>query len=69
MAGRGRPRGSFALSDWELDEMAHHHRSGWTLMELARFYGVSTRTVSRMLRHMADEPLRADSSAAKRETD
>ena len=49
--------------------MAHHHRSGWTLMELARFYGVSTRTVSRMLRHMADEPLRADSSAAEDENE
>lgn len=38
-------------------------------MELARFYGVSTRTVSRMLRRMPPEPPRADSGAARDENE
>lgn len=59
-----RPRGTGRLSDWELAEMAHHARCGWSLFELASHYGLSERTVQRILRRMPPEPLRADSSAA-----
>ena len=47
---RGRPHGTTALSEWEVDELLHHHRRGWSLEALASYYGVSTRTVSRYVR-------------------
>lgn len=59
-----RPRGTGALSAWEEAEMAHYARRGWTLFELASHYGLSERTVQRILRRMPPEPLRADLSAA-----
>ena len=61
--------GKSPLSEWELAELAHHARCGWSLYELASFYGISERSVQRILRRMPQEPPRADSSAAKRETD
>lgn len=61
--------GKSPLSDWELAEMAHYARCGWTLRELACHYGLSERSVQRILRGMPQEPRRADSSAAKRETE
>lgn len=51
-----RPRGAGRLAEWEVAEVASH-------------CGLSERTVRRILRRMPPEPLRADSSAAKRETD
>lgn len=51
-----RPRGTGRLADWEVAEMAHHARCGWSLYELASHYGLSERSVQRMLRRMsADE--------------
>lgn len=48
--------GKSPLSDWEVAEMAHHARCGWSLYELASHYGLSERSVQRMLRRMsADE--------------
>lgn len=64
-----RPRGTGRLSDWELAELAHHARCGWSLYELACFYGISERSVQRILRRMPQEPRRASQSAAKRETE
>ena len=61
--------GKSPLSDWEMAEMAHYARCGWTLRELASHYGLSERSVQRILRRMPQEPRRADSSAAKRETE
>lgn len=61
--------GKSPLSDWELAEMAHHARCGWTLRELASHYGLSERSVQRILRRMPQEPRRRPQSAAKRETD
>lgn len=59
-----RPRGTGRLAEWEVAEMAHYAKRGWTLYELASHYGLSERTVQRILRRMPPEPLRADSSAA-----
>ena len=56
--------GKSPLSDWELAELAHHARCGWSLYELASYYGLSERSVQRILRRMPPEPLRADSSDA-----
>ena len=47
---RGRPSGTTALSEWEVDELLHHRLRGWFLEALASYYGVSTRTVSRYVR-------------------
>lgn len=58
-----------ALSEWEADELAAHARCGWTLHELARFYGVSERTVQRYLRRAGADALRADSRPAVRENE
>lgn len=63
----GRPRGTYALSDWEIDEMAYYARAGWTQEALARYYRTSTKTVRRMLRRY--EATRADSSHAKGENE
>lgn len=63
------PREPRAWSDWELAEMAHHARCGWTLYELASHYGISERSVQRILRRMPQEPSRASQSAAKRENE
>ena len=64
-----RPRGTGRLAEWELSEMAHYARCGWSLFELASHYGLSERTVQRILRRMPPEPLRADSSAAMDENE
>lgn len=64
-----RPRGTGRLSDWEVAEMAHHARCGWSLFELASHYGLSERSVQRILRRMPQEPSRASQSAAKRENE
>lgn len=44
--------GKSALSDWELDELVHYAHCGWTLFELSSHYGVSERSVQRILRRM-----------------
>lgn len=49
--------------------MAHYAKCGWTLYELASHYGLSERSVQRILRRMPPEPSRASQSAAKRETE
>ena len=49
------PRGTPAWSDWELSEMAHLHRCGWTARSLATLYGVSERCIQRRLRSMQTE--------------
>lgn len=59
-----RPRGTGRLAEWEVAEMAHYAKCGWTLYELASHYGLSERSVQRILRRMPQEPPRADSSAA-----
>jgi Mor family transcriptional regulator len=64
-----RPRGTGVLAEWEVAEMAHYARCGWSLFELASHYGLSERTVQRILRRMPQEPLRADSSAAEDENE
>ena len=64
-----RPRGTGRLSEWELAELAHYARRGWSLFELASHYGLSERTVQRILRRMPPEPLRADSIAAMDENE
>lgn len=61
--------GKSPLSDWELAEMAHYARCGWSLYELASYYGISERSVQRILRRMPQEPTRASQSAAKRENE
>lgn len=61
---RGRPYGTIALSEWEIDELPHHRRRGWSLQALASYYGVSERTVSRYLRRA-----RRDSGPATRKVD
>lgn len=42
------------LSDWEVDEMLALHRGGWPTIALATFYGITERTVSRILRRERD---------------
>ena len=61
---RGRPYGTTALSEWEVDELLHHHRRGWSLEALASYYGVSTRTVLRYVRRAE-----RDSGPATRKVD
>jgi transposase len=58
---------TFALSDWEMQEMAHYRRGGWTERELASYYRVSEKTVQRILRRLGVEPLRAARSHATTE--
>lgn len=58
----GRPKGSgYALSEWEVAEMCHYLRVGWTQQEVAWHYGICTKTVQRIERR---EGLRADSRRA-----
>ena len=64
-----RPRGTGRLAEWEVAEMAHYARCGWSLFELASHYGLSERTVQRILRRMPPEPLRAGISAARDENE
>ena len=47
MSGRGR---CASMSEWEIDEMEHYKRCGWSNYELACYYGVSDRTIRRILR-------------------
>jgi Mor family transcriptional regulator len=49
--------------------MAHYARCGWSLFELASHYGLSERSVQRILRRMPQEPLRAEISAAEDENE
>lgn len=63
----GRPRGTYALSDWEIDELAHYARAGWTQEALERYYRVSTKTVGRVMQRL--EALRADLSPCKGKTE
>ena len=46
---------TFALSDWEMDEMAYYRRGGWTEWQLASHYRVSEKTVQRILRRLGVE--------------
>ena len=64
-----RPRGTGRLAEWEVAEMAHYARCGWSLFELASHYGLSERTVQRILRRMPQEPCRAEISAAEDENE
>ena len=64
-----RPRGTGRLSEWEVAEMAHYARCGWTLYELASHYGLSERSVQRILRRMQRDAAGASQSAAKRENE
>lgn len=52
----GRVDGSYArlFSDWELDEMRHLFRSGWSCAALACQYDVSARTIERRLAEMGE---------------
>jgi len=54
--------GKSPLSDWELAEMEHYYRHGWTSWELAGHYGVSVRTVDRIMRQrgVAGRPCKGD---------
>lgn len=45
-------RTSAALSQWELDEMAALARAGWRSESLAALYGVTRRTIDRILRRI-----------------
>lgn len=40
------------LSDWELDEMRMLRGRGWSMGRLASWYGVSEKTVRRILQRM-----------------
>lgn len=50
------------LSDWEVDEMLALHRGGWPTIALATFYGITERTVSRILRRERDRRRRGGAS-------
>ena len=60
---------TFALSDWEMDEMAYYRRGGWTEWELASHYRVSEKTVQRILRRLAVEPRKGVLSHATTKND
>ena len=60
---------TFALSDWEMSEMAYYRRGGWTEWQLASHYRVSEKTVQRILRRLAVEPSRPRQSHATTEND
>lgn len=57
------------LSDWELQELVVLRGRGWSCKRLAAWYGVSDRTIQRILRKMGQKPLRADSSAVVAQTE
>ena len=64
-----RPCGTGRLSEWELAEMAHHARCGWSLFELASHYGLSERSVQRILRRMPRDAAGAPQGVARRENE
>jgi transposase len=43
------------LSDWELQELVVLRGRGWSCKKLAAWYGVSDRTIQRILRKMEQE--------------
>lgn len=45
----GRPKGTYTLSQWEIDEMLWYRERGWKTIELAWHYGITTRTVNRIV--------------------
>lgn len=59
----------YVLSDWELQELVVLRGRGWSCKKLAAWYGVSDRTIQRILRRMGQKPLRADSSAVVAQTE
>lgn len=60
---------TFALSEWEMQELAYCRRGGWTEWQLASHYRVSEKTVQRILRRLAVEPSRPRQSHATTEND
>ena len=66
---RGRPRGTFAISDWEMDELLWYHSRGWTADTLASYYGISSKTVERYLRRARGGAAGRVSSPAARTMD
>ena len=44
-----------SLSEWELDELRMLRGRGWTVRRLAAWYGLSERTIQRLLRRMGAE--------------
>ncbi len=47
------------LSDWELQELVMLRGRGWSCKKLAAWYGVSDRTIQRILRQLNCENKRA----------
>lgn len=45
----GRPKGSYALSDWEIYELLYYRKCGWSQGKLADYYHISIRTVRRII--------------------
>lgn len=45
----GGPKGTYKLSQWEIDELLYYRRGGWTIFELASHYCITERTVTRIL--------------------
>lgn len=45
----GGPKGTYKLSQWEIDELLYYRRGGWTIFELASHYCITERTVRRIL--------------------
>ena len=45
----GRPKGSYALSEWKIDELLYHFRRGWSYEQLAHYYRICTKTVQRII--------------------
>lgn len=60
---------TFALSEWEMSEMAYYRRGDWTEWELACHYRVSEKTVQRILRRLAVERAGHDRSHATTKND
>ena len=42
-----------ALSDWQIDELQALRRAGWSTTSLAAIYGVTERSINRILRRIA----------------
>lgn len=64
-----RPSGTGRLAEWEVAEMAHYAKCGWTLYELASHYGLSERSVQRILRRMPRDAAVAPQGVARRENE
>lgn len=45
----GRPKGTCKLSQWEIDELLYYRKCCWKAFELATYYGITERTVTRIL--------------------